>query len=171
MCYWFDSIFRPAGEWNLTLVSRQTVKKHQGNFWEYRTFPRQIFSAVILQWKVCIALTDSGIVDCFFLLLFFNTFNKCIWKHRPICFSTGYYSWRNPETGSVFIGELCEMLKDCQLEIIQILTRVNHRVAFHFQSHTTDLDTHMKRQMPCFASKLTKDFYLHVAEKKNKLFK
>lgn len=106
-----------------------------------------------------------------FLLLFFNTFNKCIWKHRPICFSTGYYSWRNPETGSVFIGELCEMLKDCQLEIIQILTRVNHRVAFHFQSHTTDLDTHMKRQMPCFASKLTKDFYLHVAEKKNKLFK
>ncbi|KAK7143193.1 hypothetical protein R3I93_014383 [Phoxinus phoxinus] len=86
------------------------------------------------------------------------------------CYSTveGYYSWRNPETGSVFIGELCKMLKDCHLEIIQILTRVNHRVAFHFQSHTTDLDTHMKRQMPCFASRLTKEFYLHVAEKKNK---
>ncbi|KAG1942126.1 caspase 21, apoptosis-related cysteine peptidase [Pimephales promelas] len=86
------------------------------------------------------------------------------------CYSTveGYYSWRNPEKGSVFIGELCKMLKDSHLEIIQILTRVNHHVAFHFQSCTTDPDTHRKRQMPCFASKLTKDFYLHVAEKKKK---
>uniref|UniRef100_A0A671RCQ0 Caspase-3 n=1 Tax=Sinocyclocheilus anshuiensis TaxID=1608454 RepID=A0A671RCQ0_9TELE len=68
------------------------------------------------------------------------------------CYSTveGYYSWRNPEKGSVFIHELCEMLKDCHLEIIQILTRVNHRVANHFQSYTTDPDTHRKRQMPCF---------------------
>ncbi|XP_016308295.1 caspase-7-like [Sinocyclocheilus anshuiensis] len=88
------------------------------------------------------------------------------------CYSTveGYYSWRNPEKGSVFIHELCEMLKDCHLEIIQILTRVNHRVANHFQSYTTDPDTHRKRQMPCFASRLTKDFYLHVPEKKNTFY-
>ncbi|XP_067279478.1 caspase 21, apoptosis-related cysteine peptidase [Pseudorasbora parva] len=86
------------------------------------------------------------------------------------CYSTveGYYSWRNPDTGSVFISELCEMLKDCHLEIIQILTRVNHRVAYHFQSYTTDLETNSKRQMPCFASRLTKGFYLHVAENKKK---
>ncbi|XP_051732941.1 caspase 21, apoptosis-related cysteine peptidase [Ctenopharyngodon idella] len=86
------------------------------------------------------------------------------------CYSTveGYYSWRNPEKGSVFISELCKMLKDCHLEIIQILTRVNHHVAYHFQSQTIDPDTHMKRQMPCLASRLTKDFYLHVAEKKKK---
>uniref|UniRef100_A0A673H7P9 Caspase 21, apoptosis-related cysteine peptidase n=1 Tax=Sinocyclocheilus rhinocerous TaxID=307959 RepID=A0A673H7P9_9TELE len=71
---------------------------------------------------------------------------------------------------SVFIHELCEMLKDCHLEIIQIMTRVNHCVANHFQSYTTDPDTHRKRQMPCFASILTKDFYLHVPEKKNKCY-
>ncbi|XP_073680179.1 caspase-7-like [Garra rufa] len=86
------------------------------------------------------------------------------------CYSTveGYYSWRNPETGSVFIRELCKMLKDSHLEISQILTRVNHYVSCHFQSNTRDPDTHRKKQMPCFASKLTKDFYLHVPEKKKK---
>jgi len=65
MFYWFDFIFRPAGDWNMTLVSRQTVKKHRANIWEFRTFPRRIFFAVIPQWKVCIPLTDSGIVDWF----------------------------------------------------------------------------------------------------------
>lgn len=95
-------------------------------------------------------------------LVLLNFIHKCIY------FSTGYYSWRNPEKGSVFISELCKMLKDCHLEIIQTLTRVNHHVAYHFQSHTIDPNTHMKRQMPCLASRLTKDFYLHVAEKKKK---
>lgn len=87
------------------------------------------------------------------------------------CYSTveGYFAWRNPDTGSVFIRELCKMLKDCHLEIIQILTRVNHCVANQFQSNTNDPDTHRKRQMPCFASRLTKEFYFHVPEKKKKL--
>uniref|UniRef100_A0A8C1Q5D1 Caspase 21, apoptosis-related cysteine peptidase n=1 Tax=Cyprinus carpio TaxID=7962 RepID=A0A8C1Q5D1_CYPCA len=88
------------------------------------------------------------------------------------CYSTveGYYSWRNPETGSIFIRELCKMLMDCHLEIIQILTRVNYCVANQFQSYTRDPDTHRKRQMPCFASRLTKEFYLHVPEKKKKFY-
>ncbi|KAI2651550.1 Caspase-7 [Labeo rohita] len=86
------------------------------------------------------------------------------------CYSTveGYYSWRNPERGSIFIHELCKMLMNCHLEISQILTRVNHYVANYFQSNTRDPDTNRKRQMPCFASRLTKDFYLHVPEKKKK---
>lgn len=87
------------------------------------------------------------------------------------CYSTveGYFAWRNPETGSIFIRELCKTLMDCRLEIIQILTRVNHLVAYYFQSYTLELETNRKRQMPCFASRLTKDFYLHVAEKNKKL--
>lgn len=84
------------------------------------------------------------------------------------CYSTveGYYAWRNPQTGSVFICELCKMLMDSHLEIIQILTRVNHLVANHFESYTRDSATHKKRQMPCFVSRLTKDFYLHKRAKK-----
>ncbi|XP_051960572.1 caspase 21, apoptosis-related cysteine peptidase [Xyrauchen texanus] len=84
------------------------------------------------------------------------------------CYSTveGYYSWRNPDTGSVFIRELCKMFMDCHLEIIQILTRVNHRVANNFQSYTTELQTDRKKQMPCLASRLTKDFYLQMPVKK-----
>lgn len=86
------------------------------------------------------------------------------------CYSTveGYYSWRSPQKGSVFICELCKMLMDCHLEVIQILTRVNHGVANHFQSYTLDSATNKKRQMPCFASRLTKDFYLHAPEKKKR---
>ncbi|XP_056587276.1 caspase 21, apoptosis-related cysteine peptidase isoform X2 [Triplophysa dalaica] len=84
------------------------------------------------------------------------------------CYSTveGYYSWRNPQTGSVFICELCKMLMNSHLEIIQNLTRVNQLVANHFESYTLDSATHKKRQMPCFASRLTKDFYLHMQAKK-----
>nr|XP_055036454.1 caspase 21, apoptosis-related cysteine peptidase isoform X2 [Misgurnus anguillicaudatus] len=86
------------------------------------------------------------------------------------CYSTveGYFSWRSPQKGSVFICELCKMLMDCHLEVIQILTRVNHSVANHFQSYTLDSATNKKRQMPCFASRLTKDFYLHAPEKKKR---
>ncbi|KAK2872396.1 hypothetical protein Q8A67_022293 [Cirrhinus molitorella] len=85
------------------------------------------------------------------------------------CYSTveGYYSWRNPDMGSVFIRELCKLMK-CHLEISQILTRVNHDVANNFQSNTRDPGTHRKKQMPCFASRLTKDFYFQVPEKKKK---
>lgn len=85
---------------------------------------------------------------------------------KTVVVSVGYYSWRNPQTGSVFICELCKMLMDSHLEIIQNLTRVNQLVANHFESYTLDSATHKKRQMPCFASRLTKDFYLHMPAKK-----
>ncbi|XP_051536818.1 caspase-7-like [Myxocyprinus asiaticus] len=84
------------------------------------------------------------------------------------CYSTveGYFSWRNPDMGSVFIRQLCKMLMDSHLEIIQILIRVNQHVANYFQSYTTELEMHGKKQMQCIASRLTKDFYLRACEKK-----
>ncbi|XP_051955764.1 caspase-3-like [Xyrauchen texanus] len=84
------------------------------------------------------------------------------------CYSTveGYFSWRNPDTGSVFIRQLCKMLMDSHLEIIQILMRVNQHVANYFKSYTTELETHGKKQMQCITSRLTKDFYLHACQKK-----
>lgn len=72
----------------------------------------------------------------------------------------GYYSWRNSSDGSWFIQSLCMMLKQYakKLELMQILTRVNHKVA-EFSSYSNRPDFHGKKQIPCIVSMLTKDFY------------
>ncbi|XP_077790367.1 caspase-3 isoform X1 [Podarcis muralis] len=72
----------------------------------------------------------------------------------------GYYSWRNSSDGSWFIQSLCGMLKQhaTKLELMQILTRVNRKVA-EFSSYSNRPDFHGKKQIPCIVSMLTKDFY------------
>ncbi|OCT99585.1 hypothetical protein XELAEV_18005367mg [Xenopus laevis] len=73
----------------------------------------------------------------------------------------GYYSWRNTMNGSWFIQSLCEMLKlyGPHLELIQILTCVNHMVALEFESFSSQQTFHAKKQIPCVVSMLTKAFY------------
>ncbi|XP_014870092.1 caspase-3-like [Poecilia latipinna] len=73
----------------------------------------------------------------------------------------GFYSWRNTSNGSWFIQSLCESLNKFsgQLELMQIMTRVNHKVAFHFESASDLPGFSGKKQIPCFVSMLTKDFY------------
>ncbi|XP_075053200.1 caspase-3 [Mixophyes fleayi] len=70
----------------------------------------------------------------------------------------GYYSWRNTLNGSWFVQSLCEMLKlhGRKLELVQILTCVNHMVALEFQSFSNQIDFHAKKQIPCVVSMLTK---------------
>ncbi|KAF1533797.1 Caspase-3, partial [Eudyptes schlegeli] len=72
----------------------------------------------------------------------------------------GYYSWRNSAEGSWFIQSLCKMLKEHagKLELMQILTRVNRRVA-EYESCSTRQDFNAKKQIPCIVSMLTKEFY------------
>lgn len=67
----------------------------------------------------------------------------------------GYVAFRNIFDGSWFIQSLCEMLKKYgkKYELMQILTRVNHKVAFKYEASG-------KKEMPCIVSKLTKDIYL-----------
>ncbi|CAL8328403.1 unnamed protein product [Gadus morhua 'NCC'] len=67
----------------------------------------------------------------------------------------GYYACRNRVTGSWFMQALCEMLKEHsnQLELMQIMTRVNRKVARDFET------TNKKKQMPSITTTLTKDFY------------
>lgn len=78
-------------------------------------------------------------------------------------FSTapGYYSWRNTMTGSWFMQSLCEMIgkygKD--LELLHIMTRVNHKVAVEFESVSTAPGFNAKKQIPCIVSMLTKEMY------------
>ncbi|XP_053440935.1 caspase-7 [Nycticebus coucang] len=73
----------------------------------------------------------------------------------------GYYSWRSPGRGSWFVQALCSILEEHgkDLEIMQILTRVNHRVARHFESQSDDPRFHEKKQIPCVVSMLTKELY------------
>ncbi|CAI9543546.1 unnamed protein product [Staurois parvus] len=54
--------------------------------------------------------------------------------HYSTC--QGYVSWRNLSYGSWFIQSLCDMLKKYgkKNDLMQILTRVNHKVAFEYES-------------------------------------
>nr|XP_014351565.1 PREDICTED: caspase-3 [Latimeria chalumnae]XP_014351566.1 PREDICTED: caspase-3 [Latimeria chalumnae]XP_014351567.1 PREDICTED: caspase-3 [Latimeria chalumnae] len=73
----------------------------------------------------------------------------------------GYYSWRNTMNGSWFIQALCSVLSQFgkKLELMQILTRVNHKVALEFESLTTTPGFSAKKQIPCIISMLTKELY------------
>lgn len=73
----------------------------------------------------------------------------------------GYYSWRSPGSGSWFVQALCSVLEKYgkSLEIMQILTRVNNRVARDYQSRTDDPNFNEKKQIPCVVSMLTKELY------------
>uniref|UniRef100_A0A8C9SFG8 Caspase-3 n=2 Tax=Scleropages formosus TaxID=113540 RepID=A0A8C9SFG8_SCLFO len=73
----------------------------------------------------------------------------------------GYYSWRNTMCGSWFIQSLCDMLSkhSFQLELMQILTRVNYKVALDFESSSNMPGFHAKKQIPCIVSMLTKEMY------------
>lgn len=75
--------------------------------------------------------------------------------------SEGYISYRNPATGSAFIQALCgELQENPQEELFSILTGVNRRVAFGFQSNIPNSERYdAAKQMPCMVSTLTKSFY------------
>nr|XP_033799428.1 caspase-7 isoform X2 [Geotrypetes seraphini] len=73
----------------------------------------------------------------------------------------GYYSWRNPGNGSWFVQALCQVLSTYgrQLEVLQMLTRVNYLVANNFESWSEDSRFCAKKQIPCVVSMLTKELY------------
>ncbi|NP_001041531.2 caspase-3b isoform X2 [Danio rerio] len=73
----------------------------------------------------------------------------------------GYYAWRNVANGSWFISSLCDMLLKYgkQLEIMQVMTRVNHKVALEFESSSNLPGFDGKKQIPCIVSMLTKELY------------
>ncbi len=45
------------------------------------------------------------------------------------------------------------------LEIMQLLTMVNRKVAYYFESNTNDPSASGKKQIPCIVSMLTKELY------------
>ena len=83
----------------------------------------------------------------------------------------GYYSWRNTSCGSWFMQALCEMLQrhGKELELMRIMTRVNHMVATDFESRSNVPGCDGQKQMPCIVSMMTKELYFkpHVMLKSN----
>ncbi|XP_062380807.1 caspase-3-like [Sardina pilchardus] len=73
----------------------------------------------------------------------------------------GYYSWRNTSCGSWFIQSVCDMMLKYgkELELMQIMTRVNHKVALEFESCSNLPGYNAKKQIPCIVSMLTKEVY------------
>lgn len=64
-------------------------------------------------------------------------------------------------TGSWFIQSVCDMIGKYgkELEILHIMTRVNHKVAVEFESISNSPGFHAKKQIPCIVSMLTKEMY------------
>ncbi|XP_012583463.1 PREDICTED: caspase-6 isoform X2 [Condylura cristata] len=77
-----------------------------------------------------------------------------------MCYSVaeGYYSHRDTLNGSWYIQDLCEMLAQfgAALEFTELLTLVNRKVSQRRVDFCQDRSAIGKKQVPCFASMLTK---------------
>lgn len=71
----------------------------------------------------------------------------------------GYFSWRNSTKGSWFVQAFCKVLKEYAKtrDLVWIMTRVNHMVAYEFQSNASKEFMNKKKQIPSIVSMLTKD--------------
>ncbi|XP_077427395.1 caspase-6-like isoform X2 [Vanacampus margaritifer] len=80
-----------------------------------------------------------------------------------MCYSVaeGYYSHRDTVNGSWYIQDLCELLKKYgeTLEFTELLTLVNRKVSSRSVQSSRDREAIGKKQVPCFASMLTKKLY------------
>ncbi|XP_030588377.1 caspase-6 isoform X2 [Archocentrus centrarchus] len=80
-----------------------------------------------------------------------------------MCYSVaeGYYSHRETINGSWYIQDLCEMLQKFgnSLEFTELLTLVNRKVSMRSVLKCRDPNAVGKKQIPCFASMLTKKLY------------
>ncbi|XP_076150884.1 caspase-6-like [Alosa pseudoharengus] len=80
-----------------------------------------------------------------------------------MCYSVaeGYYSHRETVNGSWYIQDLCEILKEHgqALEFTELLTLVNRKVSRRSVGRCNDPSAIGKKQVPCFASMLTKKLY------------
>lgn len=78
----------------------------------------------------------------------------------------GFFSWRNSSNGSWFIQALSEVLTKHwrDMDLLTIMTRVNKKVAFDFESKTGKAFMNEKKQIPCVTSMLTKEVWFKPKE-------
>ncbi|XP_040185070.1 caspase-6 isoform X2 [Rana temporaria] len=81
-----------------------------------------------------------------------------------MCYSVaeGYYSHRETVNGSWYIQDLCEAIRmhGKELEFTELLTLVNRMVSLRSVEGCLIVGANGKKQVPCFASMLTKKLYL-----------
>lgn len=81
-----------------------------------------------------------------------------------VAYSTlpGFYSWRNTQDGSWFMQAVIKVLSDyhSELDLLTMLTIVNHRVAFYKCSNAASPEFNSKKQVPCITSMLTRRLFL-----------
>lgn len=84
-----------------------------------------------------------------------------------LCSTTGYFSHRETINGSWYIQDLCEALRKhgSSLEFTELLTVVNRKVSHRKVEVCKDINAIGKKQIPCFASMLTKKLYFHPKSK------
>ncbi|XP_010163578.2 caspase-6, partial [Antrostomus carolinensis] len=86
-----------------------------------------------------------------------------------MCYSVaqGYFSHRETVNGSWYIQDLCEVLRKhgSSLEFTELLTVVNRKVSHRKVDMCRDINAIGKKQIPCFASMLTKKLYFHPKSK------
>ena len=84
-----------------------------------------------------------------------------LWADVLIAYSTvpGFVSFSDSINGSWFIQTLCDMLEKygSELEIHQIMTKVNYYVAYKYESISNDYKMNPMKQVPYIASMLTKE--------------
>jgi caspase 7 len=73
----------------------------------------------------------------------------------------GHYAWRHQHRGSWFIQAVFDVIKNNwrEMNLLNMMTRVNRKVAYEFESKTENEHMNKKKQMPCITSMLTKDVY------------
>lgn len=81
-----------------------------------------------------------------------------------IAYSTlpGFYSWRNTQDGSWFMQAVIRVLNEYHhdLDLLTMLTIVNHQVAYFKSSNATSQEFANKKQVPCITSMLTRRVFL-----------
>ncbi|XP_068445395.1 caspase-6-like isoform X1 [Clinocottus analis] len=80
-----------------------------------------------------------------------------------MCYSVaeGYYSHRETVNGSWYVQDLCALLQKYgdSLEFTELLTLVNRKVSMRSVGSSNDRNAIGKKQVPCFASMLTKKLF------------
>ncbi|XP_011691303.1 PREDICTED: caspase-1-like isoform X2 [Wasmannia auropunctata] len=93
-----------------------------------------------------------------------STYSIPAYADIMVAYSTydGFYSWRNPDSGSWFIQALCVELElhGRSRDLLSLMTFVNRRVAIEYQSYVPQNEKfHGKKQIPSIVSMLTRLVY------------
>lgn len=80
----------------------------------------------------------------------------------------GYFAWRNSKNGSWFVQAVYDAFTEKGktgfeawevLDMLTLMTRVSKKVAFNFESNSSNNHFNKRKQMPCITSMLTKDLF------------